>query len=330
MQNNNVSSMIRGLGTAIPEKKLTNFDLEKIVDTSDEWIQERTGMQVRHIADKKVQNSDLSSEAARKALEDAQMEPEEIDTIIVATVTGDVTFPSTACYVQEKIGAVNAAAFDIQAACSGFLYALSIADGFIATKKSKNVLIIGCEILSRVVDWKDRATCVLFGDAAGAAVVVPANGTDRGVLGTFIKADGRLTDLLWMPGGGTRFPADVAMSENLNCIKMQGQEVFKAAVMAMGDAATHILEETGLTPDDIDVLIPHQANIRIINATARRLKLPMEKVFVNVQDYGNTSSASIPVALTEAWQKGILKPGDLCVMVAFGGGFTWGSAAVRM
>lgn len=329
MQNNDVSSMIRGIGAAVPERILTNADLAKIVDTSDQWIQERTGMKVRHIVDDKVQNSDLSAQAAKKALDDAQMTAEEIDTIIVATVTGDVTFPATACYVQEKIGAVNAAAFDISAACSGFLFGLNIADGFIASGKSKNVLIIGCEVLSRILDWKDRTTCILFGDAAGAAVLGPANGDGRGVLGTFIKTDGRLAQLLWMPGGGTRFPAEVALSENLNNIKMKGQEVFKAAVTAMGDAAVHILEKTGLTPDEIDLLIPHQANIRIINATARRLKMPIEKVFINVQDYGNTSSASIPLALAEARQKGILKEGDVCLMVTFGGGFTWGSAAVR-
>ncbi|MCH7753495.1 ketoacyl-ACP synthase III [candidate division KSB1 bacterium] len=324
-----MSSMIRGIGAAVPERILTNADLAKIVDTSDQWIQERTGMKVRHIVDDKVQNSDLSAQAAKKALDDAQMTAEEIDTIIVATVTGDVTFPATACYVQEKIGAVNAAAFDISAACSGFLFGLSIADGFIASGKSKNVLIIGCEVLSRILDWKDRTTCILFGDAAGAAVLGPANGDGRGVLGTFIKTDGRLAQLLWMPGGGTRFPAEVALSENLNNIKMKGQEVFKAAVTAMGDAAVHILKKTGLTPDEIDLLIPHQANIRIINATARRLKMPIEKVFINVQDYGNTSSASIPLALAEARQKGILKEGDVCLMVTFGGGFTWGSAAVR-
>ncbi|TDI94209.1 MAG: ketoacyl-ACP synthase III [Caldithrix sp.] len=329
MQNKTVSSMICGIGAAVPERILTNADLAKMVDTTDQWIHERTGMKVRHIVDDKVQNSDLSAQAAKKALDDAQMTAEEIDTIIVATVTGDVRFPATACYVQEKIGAVNAAAFDISAACSGFLFGLRIADAFIASGKSKNVLIIGCEILSRIVDWKDRATCVLFGDAAGAAIVGPANNDGRGVLGTFIKTDGRLTQLLWAPGGGTRFPAEVALSENMNSIKMKGQEVFKAAVTAMGDAAVHILEETGITPDEIDLLIPHQANVRIINATARRLKMPMEKVFVNVQDYGNTSAASIPLALTEARQKGILKDGDICVMVAFGGGFTWASAAVR-
>lgn len=324
-------AMILGMGSAIPEKILTNFDLEKIVDTSDKWIRERTGIQKRHIVDDKTQNSDLSAQAAEAALAEAGISSEDLDTIIVATVTGDVAFPSTACYVQQKIGAVNAAAFDIQATCSGFLFAMNIADGFIRSGKSKHVLIIGSELLTRIVDWKDRSTCVLFGDAAGAAVLAPTNGQDnRGVIGTFVKTDGRLAHLLWMPGGGTRFPADVAISENLHCIKMEGPEVFKAAVTAMGDAALHILEQTGLSPDDVDLIIPHQANIRIINATARRLKIPKEKVYVNVQEYGNTSAASIPVALNEARQKGVVKAGNVCLMVAFGGGFTWGSAVVRL
>lgn len=325
-----VNSTILGTGSAIPEKVLTNFDLEKMVDTSDEWIRERTGIQKRHIVDDKIQNSDLCAEAALKALGEAGVRAEELDTIIVGTITGDVSFPSTACYVQQKIGAVNAAGFDIQATCSGFIFALSVADGFIGTGKSKNVLIIGSEVLSRIVDWTDRATCVLFGDAAGAAVLGPSSADGRGVLGTYIKTDGRLDHLLCRPGGGTRYPLSVVMNENLNFIKMEGREVFKAAVTAMGDAATHILEKTGLSPDDVDLLIPHQANIRIINATARKLKLPQEKVFVNIQDYGNTSAASIPVAITEAKEKGLLKPGDVCLMVAFGGGFTWGSAIVRM
>lgn len=327
---NKIYSMIAGTGVAIPEKTLSNSDLEKMVDTTDQWIRERTGIEIRHVVDDKTQNSDLSAAAALQALEDANMSADEIDTIIQATVTGDVRFPSTACYVQEKIGAVNAAGFDIQAACSGYLFALHMADTLIASGKSKNVLIIGCELLTRIVDWNDRGTCVLFGDAAGAAVLKPANGDGRGVLGTFIKTDGRLAHLLLMPGGGSRYPAEVAVAENLNNIKMEGPEVFKAAVMAMGDAAVHILEKTGLTPDEITLLIPHQANVRIINATAKRMKLPPEKVYVNIQNYGNTSAASIPVAMHEARQKGLLKPGDVCVMVAFGGGFTWGSAAVRM
>ena len=327
---NKISSMMLGTGMAVPKKTLTNLDLERMVDTSDQWIQERTGIQVRHIVDDKVQNSDLASEAARKALADSSLSAEDIDTIIVATVTGDVTFPSTACLVQDKIGAVNAAAFDIQAACSGFIFGISIADGFIATGKSKNVLVIGSEVLTRIVDWQDRSTCVLFGDAAGAAIMAPADGSGRGVLGTFMKTDGRLGHLLCMPGGGTKFSAEVALAENLNNIKMQGPEVFKAAVNAMGDAATHILEVSGIDSEEIDLLIPHQANKRIIDATARKMKLPPEKVYINLQNYGNTSAASIPVALTEAREKGLAKQGDLIVMVAFGGGFTWASAAIRL
>lgn len=319
-----------GTGTAVPEKTLTNFDLEKMVDTSDQWIQERTGIQVRHVVDDKIQNSDLCAEAANKALAESGLSAADVDTIIVATVTGDVTFPSTACYVQDKIGAINATAFDIQAACSGFIFGLDIADSLIGLGKGKNVLVIGCEVLTRIVDWEDRSTCVLFGDAAGAAVLVPADNSGRGVLATFTKTDGRLAHLLCMPGGGTKYPADVAIAENLNNIKMKGPEVFKAAVKAMGDAATHILENAGVTADDIDLLIPHQANKRIIDATAKKMKLPAEKVYINLQNYGNTSAASIPVALTEAKEKGLVKAGDLVVMVAFGGGFTWGSAAIRL
>ncbi|MFQ5649121.1 MAG: beta-ketoacyl-ACP synthase III [bacterium] len=327
---NKIRSVMLGTGVAIPPKTLTNSDLEKLVDTSDQWIQERTGIKVRHVVDDKTQNSDLSSEAARKALDEAGVLPQDIDTIIVATVTGDVTFPSTACYVQDKIGAVNAAAFDIQAACSGFLFGLSVADAFIGTGKGETILVIGSELLTRIVDWNDRSTCVLFGDAAGAAVIAPASDDGRGLLATYIKTDGRLAHLLCMPGGGTRYPRDVAFKENLNNIKMQGPEVFKAAVTAMGDAAMHILEKSGVSADEVDLLIPHQANKRIIDATARRMKLPAEKVYINLQDYGNTSTASIPVALNEAKEKGIVKQGDLVVMVAFGGGFTWGAAAVRL
>jgi 3-oxoacyl-[acyl-carrier-protein] synthase-3 len=326
---NNRRSMIVGTGVAIPEKTLTNSDLEKIVETSDQWIQERTGMKVRHIVDDKTQNSDLAAEAARKALADAGMQATDLDTLIVATVTGDVCFPSTACYVQNMIGATKAAAFDVQATCSGFLFALSIADSFITGGRSKNILIIGSELLTRIVDWTDRSTCVLFGDAAGAAVLSAGEG-DRGVLGTYIRTDGSLAHLLCMPGGGTKYPASVAVAEKLNFIKMEGREVFKAAVTAMGDAAVHIIEQTGLSSEDVDLLIPHQANMRIISATAKRLKLPDEKVYVNLQEYGNTSSASIPVALNEAREKGIVKEGSVVVMVAFGGGFTWGSAAVRL
>lgn len=321
--------MITGVGAAVPSKILTNSDLEKMVDTSDEWIKERTGIEVRHIAEDEVQTSDLCAEATLKALKEAELQPEDIDLIILGTVTGDVCFPATACFVQEKIGATKAAAFDISAACSGFLYGLTLADSLIAAGKFENILVIGAEILSRVTDWEDRATCVLFGDGAGAAVVQPSDG-QRGILGTYIKSDGRLTGLLILHGGGSRFPlSKVSEDSKLFYIKMQGREVFKAAVSAMGDAAVHLMQKLGLKGEDIDLLIPHQANIRIIKATANRTKVPMSRVYVNVDQYGNTSAASIPIALDEAKRKGKLNNGDTCLMVAFGSGFTWGSVAVR-
>ncbi|MDZ7343916.1 MAG: ketoacyl-ACP synthase III, partial [candidate division KSB1 bacterium] len=317
--------MILGTGQAVPERVLTNFDLEKMVDTTDEWIRERTGIQRRYIASEKDQNSEFCAAAGRAALQAAGLSADQLDTIIVATVTGDVTFPATACYVQQMLGAENAAAFDLAAACTGFLYGLSLGDGLIASGKAKHVLVIGCEILSRIVDWTDRATCVLFGDGAGAAVLGPSDG-HRGIVDTFMKSDGRLTHLLCMPGGGTKVPPDVALAERMMFLRMEGREVFKHAVTAMGDAAEHILARNHLTGHDIDLLIPHQANIRIINATAKRVGMPREKVYVNVQNYGNTSAASIPIALNEALGNGRLKSGDRCLMVAFGGGFTWGSA----
>jgi len=326
-----IHSMIRGIGAAVPDKILTNQDLERMVDTSDEWITARTGIQRRHIVSDNVLNSDLSAQAARQALSDAGMSAEEIDVIVLATVTGDMTFPSTACFVQEKIGAVNAAAMDISAACTGFIYGLTLVDGMIAAGHCRNALVIGCEVLSRIVDWSDRSTCVLFGDAAGAAVVTPADGRDgRGILGTYIKSDGRLTHLLNMPGGGTKVPPRVALEEDLFYLRMEGREVFKAAVNAMGEASQRVLEKTGLGSDQIDLFIPHQANIRIIRATAKKLNLPDGKVYVNVHEYGNTSAASVPLALTEARQKGLVKAGDTVLMVAFGGGLTWGSAVVRL
>ncbi len=327
---NKVFSRITGTGVGVPEKILTNADFEKIVDTSDEWIKERTGMEVRHIAEDGVYTSDLCAEAARKALDDAGLKASQLDLIIVATVTGDFAFPSAACFVQEKIGAHNAAAMDVAAACSGFLYALSLGDAMITAQKAERVLIIGAETLSRITDYTDRATCVLFGDGAGAAVLEPAEG-DRGVLGTFLKSDGRLHRLLYMPGGGTKhLPSEETIKQKMFYIRMAGREVFKHAVTAMGDAAVHIMEKTGLSGDDVDLLIPHQANKRILDATAKRVHVSKDKLFVNVHKYGNTSAASVPLALDEARRSGRLKDGDVVVMVAFGAGFTWASAAVRL
>lgn len=320
--------MILGTGHAVPERILTNFDLEKMVDTSDEWIRVRTGIERRHIAAPEDTTSSLSTKAAAAALHRAGITAEQIDVIILATVTGDVRFPATACYVQNNLGAINAAAFDISAACSGFIYGLSMADNMIALGKAKHVLVIGCEILSRIVDWEDRATCVLFGDGAGAVVLGPSDG-ERGVIDHYLKSDGRLTSLLCMQGGGTKYPLEVQIAEKLNSLYMEGREVFKHAVTCMGEAATLILERNGFTGEDIDVLIPHQANLRIVNATAKRLNIPDEKVFVNLQNYGNTSAASIPIAINEALGKKILQRGKRCVIVAFGGGFTWGSAIIQ-
>lgn len=322
-------AMIVGTGRAVPDKILTNKDFENIVETSDEWIKERTGMRVRHIVEPGVDASDLGVEAAKNAMDVAGVTAQEIDVIIVATVTGDVQFPATACYIQQKLGAVNAAAFDISAACSGFLYGLTIADNLFLSQKYKNILVIGVEVLSRITDYTDRNTCVLFGDGAGAALLRPADGKS-GIIDTFIKSDGRLSNLLNMPGGGTRYPAShETIDTRMHFIKMEGREVFKYAVTAMGDAAAHILEANKLTGQDISLLITHQANHRIIKATARRVKIPMEKVYINVERYGNTSAASIPLALDEVIRNGILKSGDKCLMAAFGGGFTWASTIIQ-
>ena len=323
-------SMIAGLGMAVPQKIMTNEDFEKIVDTTDEWITTRTGMKVRHVIEDGMDNSDLCVQAAKIALAKQNIDPGEVDKIIIATITGDMTFPSTACFVQEKLEAKNAAAFDISAACSGFIYGLELADSLIADGKDETILVIGSEVLTRITDYEDRATCVLFGDGAGAAVLRPAT-DNRGILGTFTKSDGSLNHLLYMPGGGTRYPAShETIDQRLHYIKMAGREVFKYAVTAMGDAAETILKQTGLSGDDVDLLIPHQANKRIIDATARRVKIPHERVMQNVQKYGNTSAASIPLALCEACDEGRLEEGQIAVLVAFGGGFTWGSAAIRI
>ncbi|MBC8180991.1 ketoacyl-ACP synthase III [candidate division KSB1 bacterium] len=322
--------MISGFSFAVPEKILTNFDMEKLVDTNDEWIRSRTGMQERHIADESTATSDLGTEAAKKALAKAGVKATDVDVIIFATATPDTPFPSTGCYVQRNIGAVNAAAFDISAACSGFLYGLSMADALIKGGGYKNILIIGGETLSKITDYTDRNTCVLFGDGAGAAVVQPSDGT-RGIIHTLMKSDGRLVDLLNMPGGGSRIPAShESIDQRLHYIKMEGQEVFKHAVTAMGDAAVESLKKAGISSDELGLLIPHQANVRIMQATARRIKLPIKKVFMNVHKYGNTSAASIPIALTEAQEEGRLKEGDYCLLVSFGGGFTTGAVLFKM
>jgi 3-oxoacyl-[acyl-carrier-protein] synthase-3 len=308
---------------------LSNRDLERMVDTTDEWISARTGILERHIAENGVPSSDLAAEASRPALAEAGISPLDIELIIVATVTPDRLFPSTACSLQEKLGASNAAAFDLSAACSGFIYGLTLAKGLIATSVADVVLVVGVETLSKLVDWTDRNTCVLFGDGAGAAVVAPGD-SEKGILATSMGSDGRLGSLLELPGGGSLNPASEETLQNrLHFIKMKGNEVFKNAVRAMGNVAEDALAKAGIRAEDVDLLIPHQANLRIIEATAKRLGVPMEKVFVNVHKYGNTSAASIPMALHEARKEGRVKDGDIVELVSFGAGFTWGAAVIR-
>jgi len=328
--NNRFGAVITGTGSFTPEKVLTNADLEKMVETTDEWITTRSGIKERRIADKETAASDLCLEATKKAMAEAKIKPEELDLILIGTVTPDYLLPSTACILQDRLGAKNAAVMDIVAACSGFIYGLSVAQAFIYSGKYKTILVIGVEVLSKITNWNDRNTCVLFGDGAGAAIVQRTQENNKGILATYICGDGSLANLLHIPVGGTRTPLT---KENIDkgdqYIKMEGSEVFKSAVRSMGDAALKALKEANISSEQIDLLIPHQANIRIIEATAKRLKMPMEKVFVNIDKYGNTSAASIPIALDEARKSGRIKPGDITLLVAFGAGFTWGSAVIR-
>ena len=308
---------------------LTNQDLEQIVDTSDEWITSRTGIKERRISDPDTPSSVLATRAAERALESAGLEGADLDQIIVGTVTGDRTFPSTACIVQDRLGATRAHAFDISAACAGFLYGLSVGRSAIESGAADTVLVVGVETLSRIVDWTDRNTCVLFGDAAGA-VVLRSTGASGGILATRLHSDGSLVHLLEMPAGGSLLPpSHDTVDRRLHTIHMSGNDVFKHAVRAMESVALEALEAAGRKPEDLSLLVPHQANYRIIDATARRLGLPMEKVFVNLDRYGNTSAASIPLALDEANRGGRIRKGDLVEMVTFGGGFTWAAAVVE-
>lgn len=327
------TSSIIGTGSYMPEKVMTNEDISKFVDTSDEWITTRTGIKERRIAAADEATSDLASEAARRAMEAAGVTADEIQLIIVATVTPDMFFPSTACFVQKKIGAANAVCFDVSAACSGFLYALQVARHFINTGNRTTALVIGAEKLSSLVNWKDRNTCVLFGDGAGAVVIRRAEeGTDAPgrVLSTVMGSDGNLADLLKVPGGASFCPITPEnVATRPNTIHMEGRETFKHAVTRMLEASQQALEIAGLTATDVSLVIPHQANARIIGAIAERLGLPDDRVFMNLDKYGNTSAATIPVALDEANKAGRLKKGDVVLLVAFGGGFTWASSVVR-
>lgn len=326
-----INAVITGTGAYAPGKVLTNQELEKMVDTSDEWIFSRTGIKERRIVENGQNNSDLCLGAAKNALEMAQISPDELDMIIIGTVTPDYTLPSTATILQWKLGASNAAAFDIVAACAGFLHGLSIARGFILSGNMKKILVVGSEVLSRVTNYEDRSTCVLFGDGAGAVVMEAQNGSDdTGVLSSYLKADGTKTELLWIPVGGSTNPIEKeTVDSNQRYISMAGNEIYKLAVRAMCDAAIKSIEKAGITTDDVAWLIPHQANIRIIDAVAKRLHIPNEKVYLNIEKYGNTSAASVPIALDEANRKGLLKKGDYLLMVAFGGGLTWGASLIK-
>ena len=329
VQENKKPVGIIGIGSYVPEKVLTNKDLEKIVETSDEWIVERTGIRERRIAEPHIATSDLAALAAEKALISAGITADEIDLIIVATVTPDMLFPSTACLVQEKIKATKAAAFDLSAGCSGFVYGIVTGSQFIQTGLYKKILVIGAEALSKILDWSDRNTCVLFGDGAGAVVLgeVPAG---YGILGVELGADGSGGDALKVPAGGSRLPAtEVTVSERQHFLKMIGSDVFKFAIKVMGEAAVKALDNAGLSSSDVDCLIPHQANNRIIQSAAKRLKVPMEKVMINLDKYGNTSAASIPIAMDEALQNNKINNGDILVLVGFGAGLTWASCVIK-
>ncbi len=320
---------IIGSGSYVPEKVMSNYDLEKLVDTSDEWIRTRTGISERRILEADKAASFMATEAAKKAIDNANIKREDIDLIIVSTVTPDMMFPSTACLVQNNLNCVNAAAFDLEAACSGFLYGISVAYSFIKAGIYKNVLLIGAEVLSRVVDWTDRNTCVLFGDGAGAVVIseVPEG---KGILGIELGADGSGAHFLAQPAGGSRMPAsEETLRNKLHSINMEGNEVFKFAVRKMEDASLKVVEKSGLKVEDIDYLIPHQANMRIIESARKKLKLDEDKVFINLNKYGNMSSASIPVALDEAIKEGKIKEDDTVLLVGFGGGLTWGATIIK-
>ena len=325
----NQRAAITGVGSYLPDKILTNHDLEKLVDTTDDWILQRTGIRERRIVENGVATSDLGAIASLKAIENAGISAEEIDMIITSTITPDYLFPSTSCCLQKQIGAVHASAFDISAACAGFVYALSIGQSVINSGAAKTVLVVGAECLSKITDYTDRATCILFGDGAGA-VVLQNNKEKHQILDTRVVSDGTYADVLIIPGGGSKHPATAeSVQERLHYIRFKGREVFKLAINTITNQVIEHAQKNGFTVQDIDLIIPHQSNLRIIEATMERLKLPMEKAFVNIDKYGNTSSASVPIAIDEAQQAGRLRKGDLVMLVAFGGGLTWGSCVIR-
>ncbi len=321
---------IVGTGSYVPDRVLTNEDLSAIVDTNDEWITSRTGIKTRRIAAKDECTSDMAARAALEAMKQAGVKPEEIDLILVATATPDMMFPATACFVQTKIGASKAACLDVSAACAGFLFALEIGQQFITSHTYETVLVIGAEKLSSITNWTDRNTCVLFGDGAGAAILRHRDESTHGVISTHIGSDGQYADILFMPGGGCRTPITAENAhQHLQTIHMSGKDVYKQAVISMLDASKKALDKAGLTIDDISCIIPHQANIRIIEAIADRLKIPLDRFFINLDRFGNTSAAAVAIALDEANRSGRLKQGDYILMVVFGGGLTWASSVIE-
>ena len=324
------TSVFAGLGAYTPEKVLTNLEFEKLLDTSDTWIRERTGIGERHIARRDETTAMMAAEASKAALKEAGFGPDQLDTIIFATATPDRLLPSTACDLQALIGATQAKAFDVSAACSGWVYGLVVGDSMLQSGASERVLVIGAEKLTSIMDWTDRTTAVLFGDGAGATVLTKSDGK-RGIVSSYLKSDGTLAELLWRPGGGTVCPPSQEghLEPHSYYIKMAGREVFKNAVRSMADAASKALDKAGITGEQVDLLVPHQANLRIIEATANHANIPMERVYVNVDRYGNTSSASIPIALDEARRAGKLQPGMTVLLVTFGAGFTWGSMVLK-
>ena len=324
-----IRSRVIGTGAYLPERRLTNRELERMVETSDQWIVERTGIRERRIAATDEATSDLAVAAGRAALSAAGLAPSELDLIIVATATPDMLFPATACLVQERLGAKQAFAFDLSAACTGFLYALAVADQYLRAGTYRTILVIGAEVLSRMIDWTDRSTCILFGDGAGA-VVVRAERGERGVLSTHLHSDGTLWDLIYMPGGGSRLPPSAdTLAGRMNFLKMKGNETFRVAVRALEEVAREALAANRLAPADLALLVPHQANLRILQAVAERLEIPIDRVVVNVEQYGNTSAASVPIALDEAVRQGRVRPDDRLLLEAFGAGLTWGASVIR-
>jgi len=321
-----VKTRILGTGSNLPAKILTNADLEKMVDTSDEWIVARSGIKERRIADDTESASTFALPAAKMALERAGLTAQDLDAIVVGTITPDMVFPSTACILQEKLGCRQIPSFDLSAGCTGFIYSTIVANSLIVNSMARYVLVVGVELLTKITDWTDRSTCVLFGDGAGAVILGPSEDENRGIMGTFWSADGKFGPLLEMPAGGSAMPAsEETVRQNLHTVRMLGNETFKAAVRAMEEASVEGIKAAGLEISDIDWLIPHQANIRIIQFTAKRLGIPMDRVVITLDKYGNTSASSVPIALDEAMTSGRIKPNDKVLLVAFGAGFTWGS-----